>query len=44
MKHTLRQVFHSGKFLVGFAIITTILVFVFVYPLIVTDPPPDEPV
>ncbi len=39
MKHTLRQVFHSGKFLVGFAIITTILVFVFVYPLIVTDPP-----
>ena len=39
MKHTIRQVFHSGKFLVGFAIITTILVFVFVYPLIVTDPP-----
>jgi peptide/nickel transport system permease protein len=39
MKHTLRQVFHSGKFLVGFAIITTILVFVFVYPLIITDPP-----
>jgi len=39
MKHTIRQVFHSGKFLVGFAIIMTILVFVFVYPLIVTDPP-----
>jgi peptide/nickel transport system permease protein len=39
MKHTIRQVFHSGKFVVGFAIITTILVFVFVYPLIVTDPP-----
>jgi peptide/nickel transport system permease protein len=39
MKHTLGQVFHSGKFLVGFAIIMTILVFVFVYPLIVTDPP-----
>lgn len=39
MKHTIRQVFHSGKFLVGFAIITTILVFVFVYPMIVTDPP-----
>jgi peptide/nickel transport system permease protein len=39
MKHTIRQVFHSGKFLVGFAIITTILVFVFVYPLIVPDRP-----
>jgi len=39
MKHTLRQVFHSGKFLVGFVIIMTILVFVFVYPLIVADPP-----
>jgi peptide/nickel transport system permease protein len=39
MKHTIRQVFHSGKFLVGFAIIMTILVFVFVYPLIVPDPP-----
>ena len=39
MKHTLGQIFHSGKFLVGFAIITTILVFVFAYPLIVTDPP-----
>ena len=39
MKHTIRQVFHSGKFLVGFAIITTILVFVLVYPLIVTDAP-----
>jgi peptide/nickel transport system permease protein len=39
MKHTIRQVFHSGKFVVGFAIIMTILVFVFVYPLIVTDPP-----
>jgi peptide/nickel transport system permease protein len=39
MKHTLRQVFHSGKFLVGFAIITTILVFVFVYPMVVTDAP-----
>ncbi len=39
MKHTLQQVFHSGKFLVGFAIIMTILVFVLVYPLIITDPP-----
>ena len=39
MKHTIRQVFHSGKFDVGFSIFVTILVFVFVYPLIVTDPP-----
>jgi peptide/nickel transport system permease protein len=39
MKHTIRQVFHSGKFVVGFTIIMTILVFVLVYPLIVTDPP-----
>jgi peptide/nickel transport system permease protein len=39
MKHTLGQVFHSGKFLVGFVIIMTILVFVFVYPMIVPDPP-----
>jgi peptide/nickel transport system permease protein len=39
MKHTIRQVFHSGKFLVGFAIIMTILVVVIVYPMIVTDPP-----
>ena len=39
MKHTLQQVFHSGKFLVGFAIIMTILVFVLVYPLIITDAP-----
>ena len=39
MKHTIRQVFHSGKFVVGFAIIMTILVFVLVYPLLVTDPP-----
>ena len=39
MKHTLRQVFHSGKFVVGFAIFVTILLIVIVYPLVVTDPP-----
>ncbi len=37
MKHTLRQVFHSGKFVVGFSIFTFILLMVFIYPLIVRD-------
>ncbi len=35
MKHTLRQVFHSGKFVVGFAIFAFIVLIVFVYPLFV---------
>jgi peptide/nickel transport system permease protein len=39
MKHTLEQIFHSGKFVVGFTIFMTILVVVIVYPLIITDPP-----
>jgi peptide/nickel transport system permease protein len=39
MKHTLRQVFSSGKFLVGFIIFTAILLFVIIYPLIVRYPP-----
>jgi peptide/nickel transport system permease protein len=39
MKHTLRQVFHSGKFLVGFVIFTVMLLVVIVYPLFITDPP-----
>ena len=39
MKRTLRQVFHSGKFLVGFSIFAAILLIVIVYPLIITDPP-----
>ena len=39
MKHTLQQVFRSGKFVVGFSIFTAILLTVIVYPLIVTDPP-----
>ncbi len=39
MKHIIRQVFHSGKFVVGFIILTTILFIVFVYPLVVKDPP-----
>lgn len=39
MKHTLQQVFRSGKFVVGFSIFMAILLTVIVYPLIVTDPP-----
>ena len=39
MKHTLRQVFHSGKFLVGFVIFLALLLTVIFYPLFVTDPP-----
>ncbi len=39
MKHTLRQVFHSGKFVVGFFIFMVILLIVIVYPLIVRNPP-----
>jgi peptide/nickel transport system permease protein len=39
MKHTLQQVFHSGKFVVGFSIFVAILLIVIIYPLIVTYPP-----
>lgn len=39
MKHTVQQVFHSGKFIVGFSIFMTILLFTIVYPLVVTEPP-----
>jgi peptide/nickel transport system permease protein len=39
MKHTLRQVFHSGKFVVGFSIFMAVLLIVIIYPLIVTNPP-----
>jgi peptide/nickel transport system permease protein len=39
MKHTLRQVFRSGKFVVGFTIFVAILLFVIIYPLIVRYPP-----
>jgi peptide/nickel transport system permease protein len=39
MKHTLRQVFRSGKFVVGFVIFVTILLIVTIYPLFVTDSP-----
>lgn len=39
MKHTLQQVFRSAKFVVGFSIFATILLFVTIYPLIITDSP-----
>jgi len=39
MKHTIRQVFRSGKFVFGFAIFAAILLVVIVYPVIIPDPP-----
>jgi len=39
MKHTIQQIFHSGKFIVGFVIFVVMLLIVIVYPLIITDPP-----
>jgi peptide/nickel transport system permease protein len=39
MKHTIQQVFRSGKFVVGFSIFVAILLIVIVYPLIVPYPP-----
>lgn len=39
MGHTLRQVFGSGKFVVGFSIFVAILLIVLIYPLIIPYPP-----
>ncbi len=39
MKHTLRQIFHSGKFVVGFIILAAILLIVLIYPLFVRNAP-----
>ncbi len=39
MKHTIEQVFRSGKFIVGFCIFVAMLLIVLVYPLIIKDPP-----
>lgn len=39
MKHTIQQVFHSGKFVIGFTILMTVLFVVFFYPLVIKDPP-----
>jgi peptide/nickel transport system permease protein len=41
MKHLIRQVFHSGKFVVGFVIFVAILLIVIIYPLIFRYPPLD---
>lgn len=39
MKITLRQIFRSGKFLVGFVIFMAIVLMVLIYPLFVRTPP-----
>jgi peptide/nickel transport system permease protein len=39
MKHTLQQVFRSGKFVVGFSIFVAVLLIVIFYPLLVKSPP-----
>jgi peptide/nickel transport system permease protein len=39
MKNTLQQVFHSGKFVVGFVIFMTIVLTVIIFPLFVKTPP-----
>ena len=39
MKHAIRQVFHSGKFVFGFIIFTGLLLIVIFYPMIVKDAP-----
>ena len=39
MKHTVQQIFKSGKFLVGFTIFVAILLIVIVYPMIIKDHP-----
>jgi peptide/nickel transport system permease protein len=39
MKHMLRQVFRSGKFVTGFVIFAAILLTIIFYPLIITDHP-----
>ncbi|HOD44707.1 MAG TPA: ABC transporter permease, partial [Anaerolineaceae bacterium] len=39
MKHTFKQIFHSGKFVLGFCIFMALLLLVIIYPIIVTDDP-----
>ncbi len=39
MKFTIQQAFRSGKFVTGFSILATILVFILVYPLVVPGAP-----
>ena len=39
MKHTLRQVFHSGKFVAGFCILVALLLLIAIYPLFIKGDP-----
>ncbi len=39
MKHTIQQVFRSGKFVVGFSIFMALLLIVIIYPLVIKDSP-----
>ena len=39
MRHTLQQVFHSRRFLVGFSIFVAVLLIVIIYPLVIPYPP-----
>ena len=39
MKNTLRQVFHSPKFVIGFSLLAATLLFLFIYPLFVKGNP-----
>jgi ABC-type dipeptide/oligopeptide/nickel transport system permease subunit len=39
MKNTIKQCFHSSKFVIGFVIFAAILVTIFVYPLVVSRDP-----
>jgi peptide/nickel transport system permease protein len=39
MKHTIQQIFRSGKFVFGFSIFAAVLLIVIVYPMIITGPP-----
>lgn len=39
MKHTLRQIFRSGKFVFGFSIFVAMLLLVIIYPLLIRDAP-----
>jgi len=39
MKHTIQDIFHSGKFVVGFSILVVLLLTVIIYPLFVPNPP-----
>ncbi|MBN2004244.1 MAG: ABC transporter permease [Anaerolineae bacterium] len=39
MKHTIQQIFHSGKFVTGFSIFMAILLIVIIYPMFIKDSP-----